>query len=337
MRVKRDTIEKTFKYVTDNFGNIIEVKEIVDGALESRLKCSYDAWGNLTINSDYTVNVDGYSRPLSRLNPFYYRGYYYDVETQFYYLQTRYYDPALGRFINPDTIDYLDPESINGLNLYAYCNNNPIMYTDPTGHMPKWLKGTLKFLGAVGIVVGVTALTVFTAGAAAWVLGASTAMIGSVMSGAAIGGLVAGGLEIGMQLHKNGIDEMNLGAIAIESFVGSAYGAISGVASTTTSAALRLGMRGARVALGGLSTALHGFNDGDSFDEIIFKVGRSVLSGILIQGIFVGLDVYTGKLSNSTLQSYKLAGKLNFGANQILSIYGVLYAKSSWRNRGLFI
>ena len=134
MRVKRDDVEKTFKYVTDNFGNIIEVNEIVDGALESRLKCSYDAWGNVTINSDYTVNIDGYSRPLSRLNPFYYRGYYYDIETKFYYLQTRYYDPALGRFINPDTIEYLEPKNINGLNLYAYCLNNAVMNVDPTGH-----------------------------------------------------------------------------------------------------------------------------------------------------------------------------------------------------------
>ena len=74
-------------------------------------------------------------------------------------------------------------------------------------------------------------------------------MIGAVTTGATIGGLVAGGLEIGAQIYKNGIGRMNLGAIAIESFAGSAYGAISGVASTTTSAALRLGMRGARVAL----------------------------------------------------------------------------------------
>ena len=129
--------------------------------------------------------------------------------------------------------------------------NNPIMYSDPSGHMPEWLQDTLKVLGAVAIVVGVTALTVATAGLAAYALGASAAMIGAVTTGAAIGGLVAGGLEIGAQIYENGIDGMNLGAIAIESFAGSAYGAISGVASTTTSAALRLGMRGARVALGG--------------------------------------------------------------------------------------
>ena len=184
--------------------------------------------------------------------------------------------------------------------------------------MPEWVQDTLKVLGAVAIVVGVTALTVVTAGVAAYALGASAAMIGTITTGAAVGGLVAGGLEIGAQIYENGIDGMNLGAIAIESFAGSAYGAISGVASSTTSAALRLGMRGARVALGGLSAALHGINNGDSFSTIMLNVGVSIGIGILIQGAFVGLDAYTGKLSSTILQNYALDGALNFGGNQLL-------------------
>ena len=67
------------------------------------------------------------------MNPFRYRSYYYDTETELYYLQTRYYDPELGRFISQDSIEYADPETINGLNLYAYCGNNPVMNVDPTG------------------------------------------------------------------------------------------------------------------------------------------------------------------------------------------------------------
>lgn len=47
----------------------------------------------------------------------------------------RYYSPELCRFIQPDDIEYLDPSLINGLNLYCYCHNNPIMYYDPSGHV----------------------------------------------------------------------------------------------------------------------------------------------------------------------------------------------------------
>ncbi len=55
------------------------------------------------------------------------------VETGLYYLQTRYYDPETGRFLNSDAIEYLAPEQLGGLNLYAYCGDNPIIYKDLTG------------------------------------------------------------------------------------------------------------------------------------------------------------------------------------------------------------
>ena len=71
-------------------------------------------------------------KQLSELNPFRYRWYFYNIETGLYYLQTRYYDPEVGRFISQDSIEYADPETINGLNLYAYCGNNPVMNVDPT-------------------------------------------------------------------------------------------------------------------------------------------------------------------------------------------------------------
>ena len=88
----------------------------------------YDAWGN----HEAEVASEGYVT-LANLNPFRYRGYYYDSETDLYFLQTRYYDPVVGRFISRDSIEYADPETICGLNLYAYCGNNPMMNVDPTG------------------------------------------------------------------------------------------------------------------------------------------------------------------------------------------------------------
>ena len=58
----------------------------------------------------------------------------YDVETQLYWLSSRYYSPELCRWISQDSIEYLDPESINGLNLYCYCRNDPVNLYDPSGH-----------------------------------------------------------------------------------------------------------------------------------------------------------------------------------------------------------
>ena len=68
-------------------------------------------------------------------------------DIELYYLKTRFYNPILLRFITPDSIEYLDSSSIIGLNLYAYCWNQPIMYSDPNGCMPDWLKWVLGIAG----------------------------------------------------------------------------------------------------------------------------------------------------------------------------------------------
>ena len=66
-------------------------------------------------------------------NPFRYRGYY-DTETGYYYLNSRYYDPQVKRFISADNLNYLGANGdLNSYNLYAYCSNNPVMYVDPVG------------------------------------------------------------------------------------------------------------------------------------------------------------------------------------------------------------
>ncbi len=82
---------------------------------------------------------------LATFNPFRYRSYYYDEETNLYYLNSRYYDPEIGRFINADDITTLDITqiAINGLNLYAYCLNNPVNETDEGGYFLSWLLALL--------------------------------------------------------------------------------------------------------------------------------------------------------------------------------------------------
>ena len=98
----------------DNEGNVV-------------VKYMYDAWGVCT-----TVVIDESATDIANLNPFRYRSYYFDTETNLYFLKTRYYDPEICRFITIDDLAYLDVDSINGLNLYAYCSNNPVNKYDPT-------------------------------------------------------------------------------------------------------------------------------------------------------------------------------------------------------------
>jgi len=110
--------------------------------------------GNFTAKLDfgngklYNGSMSGGVASIAELNPIRYRGYYYDVETEFYFLQTRYYNPEWGRFLNADCYFIAGNDMLNGSNMYAYCNNNPVMYVDPTG------KESLAQTLAKGIVFG---------------------------------------------------------------------------------------------------------------------------------------------------------------------------------------
>ena len=120
------------------FGDILAVYNSSKTVLATY---TYDTFGNASVTY---ANVQNNS---ARLNPFRYRGYYWDDDLELYYLQSRYYDPEIGRFISPDSIEYITPSEIFGLNLYAYCYNDPVNYVDPTGQLPILL-----------IILGVTAL-----------------------------------------------------------------------------------------------------------------------------------------------------------------------------------
>ena len=86
---------------------------------------TYDAWGRVTENA---TSAD--SQNITETNPIRYRGYYYDSETGLYYLNARYYDPEVGRFIN------VDETLAGGYNLFEYCYNNPIKNCDLYGNIP---------------------------------------------------------------------------------------------------------------------------------------------------------------------------------------------------------
>ena len=111
-----------YYYMRDLLGNVTAVAD-ADGNLVAEY--SYDAYGNLLSSSGALANI----------NPIRYRGYYYDSETSFYYLKTRYYNPQWRRFINADSL-FIAGDIITGCNMYAYCEDNPIMNTDSNGMAP---------------------------------------------------------------------------------------------------------------------------------------------------------------------------------------------------------
>ncbi len=115
---------KEYYYHKNIFGDVVA---IYDKNKELQATYEYDAWGNHTVTNATDDNI-------GNVNPIRYRSYYWDREFNLYYLQSRYYFPEIGRFISPDSVDYLEPQTIGGLNLYAYCLNNPVMYCDHSGH-----------------------------------------------------------------------------------------------------------------------------------------------------------------------------------------------------------
>ena len=115
---------ETYYYVLNLQGDVVKLIHYIPGfEYESVATYEYDAWGNIVSSSGR----------LAEINPLRYRGYYYDNETGFYYLQSRYYDPANRRFINADSLASTGQGSL-GTNMFAYCNNCPTIYHDPSGH-----------------------------------------------------------------------------------------------------------------------------------------------------------------------------------------------------------
>ncbi len=105
-----------------------DVMGLVDGNGVQVVAYEYDAWGNCEITEN-TANTD-----IAEINPIRYRGYYLDSETGYYYLQSRYYNPAIGRFLNAD--GYISTGiGIFGHNMFAYCNNSPIITKDKNGEV----------------------------------------------------------------------------------------------------------------------------------------------------------------------------------------------------------
>ena len=112
-----------YYYVTNLQGDVIAILSPM-GALV--VQYTYDAWGNVLSTTGSMAST------LGTLNPIRYRGYVYDQESGLYYLQSRYYDPEMGRFLNADAL--VSTGGLLGNNMFAYCGNNPVMGYDPGGY-----------------------------------------------------------------------------------------------------------------------------------------------------------------------------------------------------------
>ena len=177
------------------------------------VKYTYDAWGNHNIkfvnsngdlvdfDANITYNTDIETNLYIALkNPFRYRSYYYDTETGLYYLNSRYYDPEIGRFINIDEITVLDVTNIalNGINLYAYCLNNPVNEVDESGYFILAFLISILVLGVVNVAIQFVGDVVNYAATGKWTSSWED-YVGAFIGGMA-GGIVfvASGFNIGL-------------------------------------------------------------------------------------------------------------------------------------------
>ena len=209
-----------------------DVKQIVDSNYNVVAYYAYDAWGKLLAVLDGNDNPITDSSHFAIVNPFRYRGYVYDTETGFYYVSSRFYDPEIGRWINADNQIAGVGGEVLGYNIFAYCMNNPVNMSDPSGSWPKWATKLVAAVAVVAVVAVVAAVTVATAGAGT----AIAAVAVGAAKGAAIGFAVgaATGAACGAISHRistgswDGAGEAALNGMANGALSGAVNGAITG-------------------------------------------------------------------------------------------------------------
>ena len=216
------TTYNQFYAITNSMGDVIG---FINSDGETVATYEYDAWGNCTITKDAGVIT------IAEINPIRYRGYYLDSETGYYYLQSRYYDPSIGRFLNADTIDVLaiSPAGLTDKNLFAYCDNNPITRIDNGGEAWNIIIGAVVGGVISGVVAGVSSYkqtgrvdvgSVFINAGVGAISGAVAATGLGAFAQAGITAVVTGAGNFVEQCHTNGLNDINWGDVACSTVLG---------------------------------------------------------------------------------------------------------------------
>ncbi|MCL2598874.1 MAG: hypothetical protein FWD76_03075, partial [Firmicutes bacterium] len=213
---------KIYRYRKNILGDITAIYDYDASQIVATYQ--YDAWGNCTTTNLTDDNIGD-------LNPIRYRGYYFDTDTNLYYLKSRYYDPQVGRFVNADDIAALDvtKSQINGLNLYAYCANDPVNTKDSNGNMPDWLKWTLGIV-IIAAAIGLSIATGMLASPIAGLVGSGlfASVVGGVAAGAISGAVLGFGVSVGTQGISNGFENIDWNKVGFDTAVGALSGAVTG-------------------------------------------------------------------------------------------------------------
>ena len=283
----------TYYYLRNAQGDIMGISDEEGNQL---VAYTYDAWGKpLSITGTMATT-------LGEANPFRYRGYFYDGETGLYFLQSRYYDPEVDRFISADSQLNTDAE-ITGYNLFCYGGNNPVNTADPTGHAFMFLPA------AIGAVVGAVAGGIIAAktGKNVWA---------GIGIGAAAGGLIGLGVGAAVGALLTGSTTASTAAVVAGAKVSITNAATAiGTAVVATKDKISQGVQKAANTVSNVATRLAGGGSKTISNDVIDlpRVG-SALKTDAFHAFPDIVDNYAGfatqsSISNGTL--YQLQGSLN--------------------------
>ena len=275
----------------NTLGDIVAIRDLSGNIVATY---SYDAWGNQTVMDGYGY-VNTSSSFIGNINPIRYRGYYYDVETGFYYLQTRYYDPTICRFINADDYELVAElsQTVGQLNLYAYANNNPIMLTDETG------EGILAAL-IIGFLVGAT-VSAISQGVTKGEINPLQVVVDGAFGALSVG-LAATGISLGVSMALGGSigfvqycldtvitqDQFSWDGAAFSTGLGVLGGAFSGAGARNAKGLAESILRNTSVTATGMIGGIRGLTANAAFSDEVIKAFKSGARKVNIAMVFSG-------------------------------------------------